>query len=139
MKLILKYFQIVLHTTDDELPFFDHISKELELEKITTNYPSHSYISTNLNTNRDPILNICLGSCRKKYPGYKRYICDDCYIDFARYNIDMDLIELNATKPSIIHSNTGEPFIKMLENIDVDYIRPEFDKIYSQLSMMLLS
>ena len=147
MKLILKYFQIVLHTTDDELSFFDHISKELGLEKITTNYPCHSYISINLDNNRDPIFNICLGSCRKKYPGYKRYICDDCYIEFARYNIDMDLIEqnenlrskLNVTKPSIIHSNTGEPFIKMIENNDIDYIRPEFDKIFIQLSMMLLS
>ena len=148
MKFILKHFQIVLHTTDNEQPFFEHNSKDLKLKKINTKQPyGASYISTNLDTNRDPIVNMCLGRCGKQYPGYKRYVCGDCYIEFARHNIDIDLIEVNAdlrsklnvTKPSIILSSTGESLIEMLENNDIDYIRPEFEKIFNQFSMLLLS
>ena len=148
MKFILKYFQIVLHTTDNEQPFFEHISKDLGLEKINRKQPfGASYISTNLDTNRDPIVNMCLGSCGEKYSGYKRYVCNDCYIEFARYNIDMDLIELNddlrsklnVTKPSIIFSSTGESFIEMLENNDIDCIKPVFEEILNQLNMFLIS
>ena len=33
MKFVLKHFQIVLHTLDDSLGFFEHISKDLGMEK----------------------------------------------------------------------------------------------------------
>ena len=54
-----------------------------------------TFISTNLNINREPIINNCLGGCGQPFSGYKRYVCAICYHDFARYNIDSKLIKLN--------------------------------------------
>ena len=62
MKLILNHFQIVIHTLDDSLDFFEHVSEDLGLEKINTGLPfGNSFISSNLNVNRQPVVNICLG------------------------------------------------------------------------------
>ena len=61
MSFILKHFQIVIHTLDDSLGFFEHISKDLGLEKINTSMPfGISFISSNLDINREPVVNICL-------------------------------------------------------------------------------
>ena len=58
MNFILKHFQIVLHTLDDSLGFFEHKSKDLGLEKINTGMPfGNSFISSNLNINREPVVN----------------------------------------------------------------------------------
>ena len=74
MKLIFNLFQIVLHTLDDSLGFFEHISKDLQLEKINTGMPFDiSFISSNLDINREPVVNNCLGGCGLKYSGYNRY------------------------------------------------------------------
>ena len=71
MKLILNHFQIVLHTLDDSLGFFEHISKDLGLEKINTCMPfGGSFISSNLNINRQPVVNSCLGGCGREFPGF---------------------------------------------------------------------
>ena len=52
MKLMLNRFQVVLHTLDDSLGFFEHISKDLGLEKINPGLPfGNSFISSNLNIN----------------------------------------------------------------------------------------
>ena len=94
MNLILKHFQIVIHSLDNSLGFFEHISKDLGLEKINRDMPFGStFISSNLNINREPIINNCLGKCGLVFSGYKRYVCGDCYPEFARYNIDMQLIK----------------------------------------------
>ena len=95
MNLILKHFHVVIHSLDDSLGFFEHISKDLGLEKINRDIPfGVTFISTNLNTNREPIVNICIAGCGRVYSGYKRYICYDCYPEFAKYNINMQLIKL---------------------------------------------
>ena len=117
MNLILKHFQIVIHSLGECIDFFEHISKDLRLEKINREIPfGTSFISTNLNINRNPIVNNCLGKSGLKYIGYKRYVCVDCHIEFARYNIDLKLLELNKAlrsklnviQPSIIFSSTGK-------------------------------
>ena len=73
MKPTLNYSQLVLHTLGDSLGFFEHISKDLGLEKINTCMPfGNSFISSNLNINRQPIVNSCLGGCGRKFSGYKR-------------------------------------------------------------------
>ena len=48
-----------------------------------------------MNINREPIFNHCIGGCGLVYSGYKRYVCGDCYPEFMRYNIDMNLIKQN--------------------------------------------
>ena len=51
-----------MHTLDLSLGFFEHISEGLGLEKINTGLPFvSSFISSNLNVNRLPIVNSCLG------------------------------------------------------------------------------
>ena len=68
MKLILNHFQIVLHTLHDSLGFFEHIGKDLGLEKINTGLPfGNSFISSNLNINRQPVVNSCLGGCGREF------------------------------------------------------------------------
>ena len=58
MSFILKHFQIVIHTLEDSLGFFEHISKDLGLEKISTGLPfGNSFISSTLNVNRQPVVN----------------------------------------------------------------------------------
>ena len=85
LNLILKYFQIIIHSLDESLGFFEHLSKDLRLEKIITNMPfGTSFISTNLNINRKPIVNTFLGGCGWLYSGYKRCVCSDCHIKLAR-------------------------------------------------------
>ena len=71
MNSILNYFQIVIHALDSSLAFFEHISKELGSEKINTGLLfGNSFISSNLNINRPPIVNKCLGRCGLKFSGY---------------------------------------------------------------------
>ena len=146
MNLILKHFRIVIHSLDDTLTFFEHLSKDLGLEKIKTNMPfGTSFISTNLDINRKPVVNKCLGNCGLKYIGYKRYVCADCHIEFAKYNIDLKLIELNkalrsklnVTQPSIIFSSTGKSLLEILENNnDIDYQRSDIEKLKMVMSMI---
>ena len=96
MNLILKHFQIIIHSLDESLGFFEHLGKDLGLEKIITHIPfGTNFISTNLDIDREPIVNNCLGGCGLSFSGYKRYVCGGCYPEFARYNIDMQLIKLN--------------------------------------------
>ena len=98
INLILKHFQIVIHTLDDSLGFFEHISKDFALEKINTNTPfGVSLISSNLDINREPVVNNCLGGCGLKYSGYNRYVCSDCHMRFMRQNINMRFVKLNNT------------------------------------------
>ena len=90
MNLILKHFQIIIHSLDSSLSFFEHISIDLRLEKINRSIPfGVTFISTNLNINREPIFNHCIGGCGLVY------VCGNCYPEFMRYNIDMQLIKLN--------------------------------------------
>ena len=87
-----------------------------------------SFISTNLNINRKPIVNKCLGGCGLKYTDYKRYVCGDCYLEFARYNIDMQLIKLNdglrsklnKQQPAII-TQMSLNHISLLTRMSTDY------------------
>ena len=96
MKLILDNFQVVIHTLDDSLGFFEHISKDFDLEKINTGIPfGVSFISTILNINCKPVVNNCLGGCGIRFSGYKRHTCPKCTIPFTIQNIDKELIELN--------------------------------------------
>ena len=101
MNFILKHFQRVLHTLDDSLGFFEQISNDLGLEKINTGMPfGISFISSNLDINQEPVVNNCLGGCGLKYSVYNRYVCSDCYMRFARQNIDMRLIKLKNSLKS---------------------------------------
>ena len=146
MNLILKHFQITLHSLDESLGFFEHISKDLGLEKINTNIPTaQPFISTNLDTNRVPIINNCIGGCKLTYSGYKRHVCADCYIEFAKYNINPKLIKLNDSvrsklnviQPSIIFSNTGKSFLEILENNnDIHYHITDYEKLVMWLSQL---
>ena len=96
MNLILKHFQIIIHSLDTSLGFYEHLSKDLGLEKINTIKPfGTTFISTNLNINREPIINNCIGGCRLVFSGYRRCVCANCYIDFAKYTIDFKLINVN--------------------------------------------
>ena len=64
MNFILRHFQMVIHTIDSSLGFFEHISKDLGLEKKNTGLRfGNSFILSNLNINRQPIINSCLGGC----------------------------------------------------------------------------
>ena len=76
-----------------------------------------------------------------------RYVCVDCHIEFARYNIDLKLIELNkllrsklnVIQPSIIFSNTGKSLLEILENNnDIVYQRSNFEKIYMMMRSIQL-
>ena len=123
INVILKHFQIVIHTLDDSLGFFEHISKDFALEKMNTNMPfGVSFISSNLDINREPVVNNCLGGCGLKYSGYNRYVCSDCHMKFMRQNIDMRLVKLNDTlrfklkkhyQPSIFTQTSGNCFLEM--------------------------
>ena len=96
MNLILKHFQIVIHALYDSLSFFEHISKDLGLERINNGRPfGNSFISSNLNNNRQPVVNSCLGGCGRGFQGYKRYACPKCSKKFVKLNTDKKLIELN--------------------------------------------
>ena len=137
MNLILKYFQIIIHSLDDSLCFFEHLSKDLELEKINFNMRfGTSFISTNLNIIREPIVNNCLGGCGLKYTGYRRYVCGDCYLEFARYNIDMQLIKLNDGLRSKL--NRQQPAI--ITQLSLNYIshiaRNSTDRDYQNKSFI---
>ena len=146
MNLIIEHFQILIHSLDESLGFFEHLSKDLGLEKINRVIPfGATFISTNLNINRVPIVNKCIGSCRLVFSGYKRCVCVNCYIDFAKYNIDFKLIKLNndlrtklnVKQPSIIFSNTDKSLLEILEkHNDIDYQRADYEKkIYKALMM----
>ena len=95
-KLILNDFPIVIHTLDSSLGFFEHVTKDLDLEKTNTDLPfGNTFISSNLNVNRLPIVNNCIGGCGRKISGYKTYACPKWSIRVVIENTDKDLIELN--------------------------------------------
>ena len=139
MNLIFKHFQLIIHSLDDSLGFFEHLSKDLGLEKINTNMPfGTSFISTNLNINREPIVKNCLGGCGLKNRGYRRYVCGDCYLEFARHNIDMQLIKLNDGLRSKI--NRQQPAIitqKSLNHIS-QLARNSTDRDYQNKTLSFL-
>ena len=61
-------------TLVSSLGFFEHISKDLGLEKGSNGLTfGYSFISSNLKVNRVTIVNNCLGGCGLKFSGYKRY------------------------------------------------------------------
>ena len=98
MKVFLNAFQKVIHTSDSSLFFFEHISKGLSLGKINTGLPiGNSFISSNLNINRLPKVNFCLGGCGLKFSGTKRYACPKCSMRFVIENTDKELIKLNES------------------------------------------
>ena len=106
MCFILKHFQTVRHTLDDSLGFFERISKDLGLEKINNGMAfGVSFISSNLDINREPVVNKCLGGCGINYSGYNRYVYKECYMRLARQNIDMRLISLKDTLRSKLKKN----------------------------------
>ena len=131
MKLILNHFQIVLHTLDNSLGFFEHISKDLGLEKINTGLPfGNSFISSNLNINRQPVVNSCLGGCGREFSGYERHACPKCSQKFVILNTNKKLIELNNSlrskfkkerQPTVTIMITQEEFTEMMiSNVDPD-------------------
>ena len=100
------------------------------------------FISTNLEINRIPVINNCIGGCKLTYSGYKRHVCVDCYIEFAKYNIDPKLIKLNNSvrsklnviQPSIIFSNTGKSLLEILENNnDILYHKTDYENLVMEL------
>ena len=132
MNFILKPFQIVIHTLDDSLGFFEHICKDFGLEKINTDMSfGVSFISSNLDINRESVVNNCLGCCGLKYSGYNRYVCSECHMRFMRQNNDMRLIKLNDTlrtklkkhyQSSIITPISGKHFLEMMyTSNDIDF------------------
>ena len=89
MQILLNHFQIVIHSLDDSLGFFEHISEDLGLEKINNCMPfGSSFISSNLNINRKPIVNSCIGGCGREFPAFKRYACPKCSKKFVILNTD---------------------------------------------------
>ena len=147
MKLILNHFQIVIHAVDGSLGFFEHISNDFGLEKINTGMPSGvSFISSNLDINREPVVNNCLGGFGLKYSGYIRYVCSDCYMRFARQNIDMGLIKLNGSlrsklkkhyQPSIITQISESCFLEMTyAGYERDYKKSIITALLEELSIV---
>ena len=146
MSFILKHFQIVIHTLDDSLGFFEHISKDLGLEKINTGMPfGVSFISSNLDINREPVVNNCLGGSGLKHPGYNRYVCSECHMRFMRQNIDMRLVKLNDAlrsklkkhyQPSIITQTSGNRILEMTyADNEMDYKKLFITALLEELSM----
>ena len=131
----------MIHVLDSSLGFFEHISKDLGLEKINTGLPfGTSFISTNLNINCKPVVNNCLGGCGLRFSGYKRYACPKCSIPFT-INIDKGLIKLNNSlrsklkkdcQPTVITLINEDHFLENL-NSNPD---PDFRKLV--ISNMLL-
>ena len=143
MNLILKHFQIIIHSLEESVGFFE----KFKLEKVKTNMLfGLTFISTNLNINRDAIVNNCIQGCGRSYSGYKRYVCDNCYIEFAIYNIDINLIEtnkslrfkLNVNQPAINFSNTDKSLFDILINIDIDYQRDISKEVAKKLTLYQL-
>ena len=146
MKLILNHFQIVIHTLDDSLGCFEHISNDFNLEKINTGMPfGVSFIPSNLDINREPVVNNCLGGCGQKYSGYNRYVCSQCHMRFMRQNIDMELVKLNDTlrsklkkhyQPSIFTQTPGNCFLEMTHTgNEMDFKKLFISKLLEELSI----
>ena len=132
MKPILNHFPVDIHTLYDSLGFFERISKDFGLEKINTGmHFGIKFISSKLNINRQPVVNSCLGGCRLKFSGYKRYVCQKCSVRFVRENIDRELIRLNDSlrsklrkeyQPCVIAQLTMGQTMKILgSDIDQEY------------------
>ena len=147
MSFILKHFQIVIHTLDDSLGFFEHISKDLGLEKINTGMPfGASFISSNLDINREPVVNNCLGGCGQKYSGYNGYVCSECHMRFMRQNIDMELVKLNDTlrsklkkhyQPSIFTQAPESCFLEMIYNgNEMDFKKLFISRLLEELNIV---
>ena len=130
--LILNQFQVVIHALDSSLGFFEHISKDLGLEKINMSWSvCHSFISSNLKINRLPIVNSCIGGCGLKFSGYKIYACLERSTRFVIENTDKELIKLNNSlrsklkkeyQPTVTTLSTEDQFLEMLNsNADRDF------------------
>ena len=149
MNLVLKHFQIIINTLNDSLGFFEHIRKDLGLERINTGMPfGTSFISTNLDINREPVVKNCLGGCGLIYSDYKRYVCGDCYLEFARYNIDMRLIKLNDAlrtklnkqQPAIIAQMTNKHILEMAYNSnDIEYRKTILSTLLEKMNKLSIT
>ena len=132
MKLILSHFQIVIHALESSLGFFERLSKDLGLEKINTGMPfGVSFFSSNLDINREPVVNNCLGGCGLKYSGYNRFVCSDCYMTFARQSIDMGLVKLNDSLRSKLKKHYQPSIITQISEccfLEMTYAGNERDK-----------
>ena len=141
MNLILKHFQIIIHNLDETVDFFE----KFELEKVKTNIPyATTFISTNLNINREPIVNNCIGGCGLSFSEYKRYVCGDCYPNFAKYNINIKLInqndilknKLNKQQPAIICLLSLNQIAHLIRNSSnyqkeiLEYIRKQMNSVF---------
>ena len=103
MRFILKQFQILIHILDTSLGFFEHKNKDLALEKINNGLGfGDSFVSSNLNINRQPKNSSGLGGCRQKFSGYKRYACPKCSMRFVIENTDKELVRINDSLRSKI-------------------------------------
>ena len=112
----------MIHKLGDSLGFFERISKDLGLEKINTGLPfGVSFISSNLNIHRQPLVNKCLGGCGLKFSRYKRYACHKCSMRFMIANTNMELIKLNKDlrfilkkiyQPTVIDLNAEDSFLR---------------------------
>ena len=134
MQNLLKHFQRVIPLLDDSLRFFEQISKDLDLGLETKNtcMPfGSSFISSNLNINRQPIVNICIGGSGQEFPGFKRYAWLEKSKKFVILNTDKKLIELNISlryqfkkkerQSTVIIMISQEEFAEMMiSNVDPD-------------------
>ena len=122
-------------------------SKDLGLEKIDTGMPfGISFISSDLDINREPVVNNCLGGCGIKYSGYNRYVCNDCHMTFVRQNIDMSLVKLNDTlrsklkkhyQPSIFTETSANRFLEMTyAGNEMDYKKIFLTTLFEELSII---
>ena len=102
MKVISNHFQLVIHALDTSLGFFEHISKDLALEKSTGLPFGNSFISSDLNVNHLPIVKFCLGGCGLKFSRYQRCACPKCSMRFVMQNTDKELIKLKDSLRSKI-------------------------------------
>ena len=98
MKIFISdHFHYTVHSLPSSLGFFEHISKDSELERIKT-YLSHtSFISTNMVINHQPRVTRCIGGCDQKFSGYKGYVCIKNFTKFARRNVDLNLFKLDES------------------------------------------
>ena len=93
-----------------------------------------TFISTNLNVNRQPVVNNCLGGCGIKFSGYNRYACPNCSMSFVIPNTDKELLMLNNSlrsklkkkyQPTVISLFTDEVFLEILYS----KAEPDFKKL----------
>ena len=114
----------MIHTLDPSLDFFEHLNKDLGLEKINTGLPfGNSFISSNLNVNRLSIVNSCLRGCGLKFSKDKGYAYLKSSMRSVIENTDKELTGLNEFlrpkfikeyQPTVVNLITPEQFLKTL-------------------------